>query len=165
MKIGWDRSSIRLRVTASEIETLLRGATVNEEVTLPWGGHWSAAIVPSDAATTTSLTLETGHLRLFLTLADRDRLADPESTQIAFGVARGDDNKAEGAKRCSGRCDRCRAARAARAAVTESPQPDPLHYIIEKIMPTGSRDLPAPANVRRPLATLNASAASAPATA
>jgi hypothetical protein len=162
MKIGWDRSSIRLRVTASEIETLLRGATVNEEVTLPWGGHWSATIVPSDAATTTSLTLETGHLRLFLTLADRDRLADPESTQIAFGVARGDDNRAEGAKRCSGRCERCRAAR---SAATEFPQPDPLHYIIEKIMPTGSRDLPAPANVWRPLAILNASAASAPATA
>jgi hypothetical protein len=93
---------------------------VSEQVTLPWGGHWSATIVPSDAATTTSLTLETGHLRLFLTLADRDRLADPESTQIAFGVARGDDNKAEGAKRCSGRCERCRAAR---AAATESPSP------------------------------------------
>jgi hypothetical protein len=57
---------------------------VTEDLVLPWGGHWSARIAPG--AATTCLTLEGGHLRLFLADDDRERLAAPDAEGVYFSA-------------------------------------------------------------------------------
>jgi hypothetical protein len=173
MKIGWDRSSIRLRVTPEEVERLSRGGAVNEDVTLPWGGHWSAAIVPSEGAAT-CVTLEGGRLRLFLAHADQVRLAEPEAARLDFGISNG---QAKGAdtdsptRRCSGGCAGCRAKRQDAAApettaATAGEPPLLLRYVIEKdlsVLPAPAREALQPAflaGVRVPSTVVPTTAAS-----
>ncbi len=158
MKIGWDRSSIRLRVTPEEVERLSCGGAVNEDVTLPWGGHWSAAIVPSEGAAT-CITLENGCLRLFLARSDRERLAEPGAARMAFGIpdapAKAGAANAPARRRCSGTCAGCRAKRQENAASLETTGAPPgkppllLRYVIEKdlsLLPTmEARDALLPA--------------------
>jgi hypothetical protein len=150
MKIGWDRSSIRLRVTPGEVDSLGRGVHVNEEIALPWGGHWSATILPS-AGATTCITLEGGHLRLFLADRDRAQLTGSATRKLTFGVT----PEGTAVQRCAGRCEGCRRARrgiedgaGGDAAETEIPGPwraPRLHYVIEKDLHGSALGSAAPA--------------------
>ena len=86
MKIRWNRTGVRFRITPSELDALARDEAVSEVLMLPGGGHWSASLRVDDTAAT-RLTLDAaGELRLFLAPADRDRLAAPETEGVYFTI-------------------------------------------------------------------------------
>ena len=81
MKIRWNRTGVRFRITPSELDALVRSEAIHEELMLP-GGNWRAAILPGGDAT--RISLNEGCLRLLLAPADRDRLAAPETEGVYF---------------------------------------------------------------------------------
>jgi hypothetical protein len=81
MKIRWTRSSVRLRITPSELDNLRRGQEVAETLLLP-DGSWKAAIRPGAAQT--SLFVDQGALVLALADSDIIQLAAPESEGVYF---------------------------------------------------------------------------------
>lgn len=83
MKVRWNRSSLRLRISPSEMAALLNGEAVREQVAFPGGAGWHVAIVPADREQTRLSTLQ-GEVHLLLSDPDRERLADPESEGIYF---------------------------------------------------------------------------------
>ncbi len=82
MKIRWTASSVRLRITPSELEAIVSGQTVREELPLPGGGHWAAQVVASGAETT--LTSSGNALTLSLSRVDAGRLAAPDAEGVYF---------------------------------------------------------------------------------
>ncbi len=83
MKVRWNESSFRLRITPTELAMLLRDDSVTETLTLPGGGVWSATIQPS-GATPSRLDSAGGVVQFSLSDADRDRLAAPDSEGVYF---------------------------------------------------------------------------------
>ena len=81
MKVRWNRSSIRLRLTPSELATLLQGETITETLEFPGGASWSVQLAADD---TTGLTSNGNSARLHLSPDDRQRLAAPEAEGIYF---------------------------------------------------------------------------------
>jgi len=83
MKIRWTRSSVRLRITPTELDALASGTAVEETFAAFPGGGWAAKIEP-DPNEPTALTMEENVLRLRLSGADRDRLAAPDAEGVYF---------------------------------------------------------------------------------
>ena len=65
MKIRWTRSSVRFRITPTELAQLQRGEPVGEALAMPAGKGWTATIYPG--ASETTLQGEAGELRLHCT--------------------------------------------------------------------------------------------------
>ncbi len=83
MKIRWTRSSVRLRITPSELDALANGAVVEEKFAAFPGGGWAAKIEPN-LNEPTALTMDGAVLRLRLSLTDQDRLAAPDAEGVYF---------------------------------------------------------------------------------
>lgn len=83
MKIRWTRSSVRLRITPSELDALANGAVVEEKFAAFPGGGWAAKI-EINPHEPTALRMEGSVLRLRLSCADRDRLAAPDAEGVYF---------------------------------------------------------------------------------
>jgi hypothetical protein len=86
MKVRWNRSSVRLRLTPSELASLLRGETVTETLELPGGASWSVQLA-SEAVT--CLTSIGNSARLHLSPEDRQRLAAPDAEGVYFQIEDG----------------------------------------------------------------------------
>lgn len=93
MKVRWTGQSVRLRISPSELDCLLRGGDVIETLLLPYGGSWSATLAVADDATGSGevrepgLALEDGNLRLTLSPSELARLAAPEAEGVYFETA------------------------------------------------------------------------------
>lgn len=81
MKVRWSRDSLRLRVTPTELATILRGEEVGEELCLPGGAVWCVT-VRCGAQTALVSGENTGHV--VLSAADRERLAAPDAEGVYF---------------------------------------------------------------------------------
>lgn len=81
MKVRWTESSLRLRITPTELDALNRGETVRARLALP-GGAWAVALVPQAEAT--DLRWADGEARLLLSAEDGGRLAFPEAEGVYF---------------------------------------------------------------------------------
>jgi hypothetical protein len=86
MKVRWNRSSVRLRLTPSELASLLDGETITETLDLPGGASWSVALAVADA---TELVSEGNTARLQLSPKDRQRLAAPDAEGVYFQIENG----------------------------------------------------------------------------
>lgn len=81
MKVRWTADSIRLRITPTELDALIRNEIVREEVSFG-RGEWSARIVPGCAKT--DFTFADGALQINLAAHDRARLAQTEAEGVYF---------------------------------------------------------------------------------
>ena len=81
MKIRWNSTSVRLRITPDELESLQRGEGVSE--TLEFGnGYWEASLSAGDSST--SFWIERMIVQIHLSASDLDRLAAPENEGVYF---------------------------------------------------------------------------------
>jgi len=81
MKVRWTTDSIRLRITPTELETLLQNEIVRQSVTLGASG-WIARIVPGCAHTDYGIV--DGSLQVNLSAHDTSRLAEPHVEGVYF---------------------------------------------------------------------------------
>lgn len=81
MKVRWTESSLRLRITPTELAALNRGETVRTRLGFG-GGAWDVALVPQ--ADATDLRWADGEARLLLSAEDGGRLAHPEAEGVYF---------------------------------------------------------------------------------
>lgn len=82
MKVRWNRDSIRLRITPSEFEAITRGEAVQEGITLPGMQSWNVTLRAGNVETT--LTADQHGVCFSLSVADRAKLADPETEGVYF---------------------------------------------------------------------------------
>ena len=82
MKVRWNRSSLRLRITPSELLALRQDQSVSEPLAFPGGAIWQVGIAP--AAGDTQLSSSGCIVTLHLSHEDRDRLAMPETEGVYF---------------------------------------------------------------------------------
>ncbi len=82
MKVRWTQSSVRLRITPTELDSIETGIPVGEELRLPGGGCWTAQILRSGGKT--SLTSDGLALTLALSEADAARLSAPDAEGVYF---------------------------------------------------------------------------------
>ncbi len=80
MKVRWRSSSLRLRITPTELSCLERGETVTESLGLP--GSWRVQLQPS--ASTTQICSEAAQVTLTLALTDLCQLSEPETEGVYF---------------------------------------------------------------------------------
>ena len=85
MKVRWNSSSVRLRITPTELESMVKGGTVREELALPGGGRWVVQVRPAEGQT--ALTSEGDVLTLALSRPDAERLAAPDAEGVYFHEA------------------------------------------------------------------------------
>ena len=83
MKVRWNRDSFRLRITPTELQALVNGEAVREELPLPDGGCWAAQIVSASGGET-RLASDSQALTVALSRADVARLAVPEAEGVYF---------------------------------------------------------------------------------
>ena len=84
VKVRWTEDSLRLRITPTELETLLRDGPVTETLTFA-GSFWSVTIQPCGSSPS-CFDASGGIICFLLGDADRDRLAAPESEGIYFAA-------------------------------------------------------------------------------
>lgn len=72
MKIQWFDNNVRIRIKPAELEALLRGEFIREELRVPGGDSWSAEVLPQFPAT--GLSLAGGGLRFALSAEDLAKL-------------------------------------------------------------------------------------------
>ena len=81
MKIRWTQTSIRLRITPTELHMLALGEQIEENLgRIP--GAWSVVIAVDP--TITDLAIDGGLVRLRLSATDRDRLMAPDCEGVYF---------------------------------------------------------------------------------
>lgn len=81
MKVRWSRDSLRLRVTPTELATIMRGDEVVEELCFPGGTVWRVAV---RSGAQTALTSEENTAYVVLSAADRECLAAPDAEGVYF---------------------------------------------------------------------------------
>ena len=81
MKVRWNRSSLRLRITPPEFAAVTRGESVEESLAFS-GSSWSVTLRPSEGETT--LTADAHGVYVSLSAADRANLAEPEAEGVYF---------------------------------------------------------------------------------
>ncbi len=81
MKVRWNRDSIRLRITPTEMAMILRGEEVTEELCFPDGVAWRVAVI---AGAQTALASHGNTASIALSAEDRDRLAAPDVEGVYF---------------------------------------------------------------------------------
>ena len=86
MKVRWKHDSLRLRITPSELEDLLRGKQISERFDLSDGPVWEVAIHPN--AEETNLRNVGPVVHLLISREDQKKLGDPETHGIYFTTHR-----------------------------------------------------------------------------
>lgn len=81
MKIRWNRESLRLRITPTEMAMLLRGEEFGEGLGFPGGATWRVTV---SAGAQTALASEENTANITLSAEDRGRLAEPDSEGVYF---------------------------------------------------------------------------------
>ena len=86
MKVRWNRNSLRLRITPSELEALEQGDPVREEIRFPGAttAGWSMVIQPGSLGT--SLLQRGCSVLLLLSSTDRLTLSAPSVEGVYFEV-------------------------------------------------------------------------------
>lgn len=79
MKVRWNRDSVRLRITPTEMAMILRGEQVTEELCFPGGAAWQVAV---RAGARTALASEANTALVALSAEDRERLAAPDAEGV-----------------------------------------------------------------------------------
>lgn len=82
MKVRWTSQSLRLRITPTELDCLLKGESVNQELEFAGKTVWKVVLEPT--STETRLTVDLGSVMLGLSDADRRNLAAPEREGVYF---------------------------------------------------------------------------------
>ena len=82
MKVRWNRSSIRLRITPMEFAAITHGEAVHEGIAFPGMQFWNVTLRPSAAETT--IAADQHGVYFSLSEADRAKLADPETEGVYF---------------------------------------------------------------------------------
>ncbi len=83
MKIRWTNDSVRLRITPSELDALMRSEIVRASLSFAGDQNgWTAAILPGVAQT--SVQLVSGSLLVRLSGYDRQQLAEPDREGVYF---------------------------------------------------------------------------------
>ncbi|MGA8657232.1 MAG: hypothetical protein WB586_13885 [Chthoniobacterales bacterium] len=82
MKVRWTHDNLRLRITPSELQSILDGKPVTERFQLSGEPGWKIAIVPAGSAT--ELLWVEGVLRVRLSSEDRLRLASSDAEGVYF---------------------------------------------------------------------------------
>lgn len=83
MKIRWNGSGVRFRITPSELAALEAGQAIGESLVVGGVAAWSTRVAPG--AGTTELALDAdGVLELRLCADDLAELADPEREGVYF---------------------------------------------------------------------------------
>jgi hypothetical protein len=82
MKVRWTSESLRLRITPTELATLLTGEVVRVDVLLPGGGGWSLRLTSGMPAST--LRSDGTHVEACVTAADIELLADGGREGVYF---------------------------------------------------------------------------------
>ena len=81
MKVRWNRESVRLRITPTEMAMILRGEEFGEELGFPGGTTWRVTV---SAGTQTALASEENTANVTLSAEDRERLAAPDAEGVYF---------------------------------------------------------------------------------
>lgn len=84
MKVRWNRTSIRLRITPGELSALQRGDPIAERLSFFGAAEWAVHVVPCPEIEMTGLTGDRSDIWLRLALADIARLSSPENEGIYF---------------------------------------------------------------------------------
>lgn len=86
MKVRWTKGSIRLRITPTELDSLLSGLPISETLRVPGVpiSIWSISIIPG--AMETQLCTHKNHIRIFLSEMDQTALASPLEEGIYFNT-------------------------------------------------------------------------------
>lgn len=84
MKVRWSTSSLRFRVTPTELDRLLRGEAIGVALALPGAGGWAVTMRPS--AEPTGLAAGPEGITLALSSEDLARLADPSAEGVYFST-------------------------------------------------------------------------------
>jgi hypothetical protein len=82
MKVRWSSQSLRLRITPTELRSLLEGESVFECFDVGGKNVWKIALVPTEGQS--SLTTESGSVTLAVSAPDRHRLAAPDREGVYF---------------------------------------------------------------------------------
>ena len=82
MKVRWNQSSIRLRITPTEFHAITSGEAVQEGIAFPGASQWTVTLRPTDAETV--LASDQHGVSFLLSEADRAKLADPETEGVYF---------------------------------------------------------------------------------
>ncbi len=82
MKVRWTSESLRLRITPPELDALELGEPVRAALTVPGGAAWRVVLLLTDGPT--GLTSDKGEVRFFLSSADGERLAQPDTEGVYF---------------------------------------------------------------------------------
>ena len=86
MKVRWNGSSLRLRITPSEMDTVVSNGQVLECLEFPGGLAWRVILA---AGPETALVSDGTSVLLSLSPADRTALAAPEAEGVYFGTPDG----------------------------------------------------------------------------
>ena len=86
MKVRWKQDSLRLRITPSELEDLLRGKQISERFELSDGPVWEIAIHPN--AEETNLRNVGSVVHLLISREDQKKLGAPENHGVYFTTHR-----------------------------------------------------------------------------
>ena len=81
MKVRWTESSLRLRITPTELALLETGEAIETRLCLP-GAGWTVRVETGAGAAT--LCAANAHLRIFLGRADVVGLSDPANEGVYF---------------------------------------------------------------------------------
>jgi len=81
MKIRWTSTSVRLRITPTELAAMMRNEIVREEIRFG-SASWSVCVVAGCAHT--DYRIMDGAFIIYLSVNDREELADPEAEGIYF---------------------------------------------------------------------------------
>jgi len=81
MKIRWTSTSVRLRITPTELAAMMRNEIVREEIRFG-SASWSVCVVAGCAHT--DYRIMDGAFIIYLSVNDREELADPEVEGIYF---------------------------------------------------------------------------------
>ena len=82
MKVRWTDTSVRLRITPTELGALEEGKTLRARLAFPPGGTWAIRLLPNSEIT--DLRFADGEAQILLSSEDGLRLAHPEAEGVYF---------------------------------------------------------------------------------
>lgn len=84
MKVRWTDASLRLRITPTELASLVLGTACTETLALPGGVSWAVTVRPGMA--TSALVPNGDSVELWVTPADLGRLVDGDCEGVYFAT-------------------------------------------------------------------------------
>ena len=88
MKVRWTHESLRLRITPTELRSLLDGEGVCERFEVAGKAVWEIALMPTEGQT--HLTTDSSSVRVAVSKSDRQRLAAPDREGLYFAIEKAD---------------------------------------------------------------------------